>query len=229
MTVPDTLELRGAGLTYGVGASRTVALAPTDLRVQPGESVAVVGRSGAGKTTIADLALGLRLPTQGQVLVAGRPWSGPRTAPPRGRRRLVQGVPQDASATLPPRWTVGRTLRTAVRRLIGHDDVESRVLRAADVALLERELLDRRPHELSGGQAQRAAIARALVVDPVLVVADEPTSALDGETAHHVADGLLALAADGVALLLVTHDLGLAARCRRRVVVQAGDAVEKPW
>lgn len=228
MSVPVTLELRGAGLTYGAGSSRTVALAPTDLRVRPGESVAVVGRSGAGKTTIADLALGLRLPTQGEVLVAGLPWSDPRTAPPRGRRRLVQGVPQDASATLPPRWTVGRTLRTAVRRLVGTDDVESRVRRAADVAHLEPELLDRRPHELSGGQAQRAAIARALVVDPVLVVADEPTSALDGETAGRVADSLLALAAAGVAVLLVTHDRALAARCLRRVVVQGGHAVEEP-
>lgn len=222
-----TLELRSAGLTYGTGPTRTVALAPTDLRVLPGESLAVVGRSGAGKSTLAELALGLRRPTHGQVLVTGLPWADPRRTPPRRLRRLVQGVPQDAAATLPPRWTVGRTLRTAVRRLLPYDDVERRVRAAAAAADLERELLDRHPHELSGGQAQRAAIARALVVGPALVIADEPTSALDAGTSSRVADGLLELTASGeVAILIVTHDRALAARCARQVVVNDGLAVE---
>lgn len=223
-----TLQLRGAGLTYGSGASRTVALAPTDLSVLAGESVAVVGRSGAGKSTLADLALGLRRPTYGQVLVAGAPWSDPRRTPPRRQRRLVQGVPQDAAATLPPRWTIAATLATAVRRLLPHEDVESRVRAAAAAARLEAELLDRLPHELSGGQAQRAAIARALVVGPALVVADEPTSALDPSTSAEVAEGLLELTAGRtVALLVVTHDTALASRCTRRIVVTAGEATER--
>lgn len=97
----------------------------------------------------------------------------------------------------------------------------ARVVRAAEIAHLDPALLDRRPGELSGGQAQRAAIARAVALEPALIVADEPTSALDGHTSDAVAVAVLDLAATlGTALLIVTHDASLAARCddRREIV-----------
>lgn len=221
------LQLAAAGVTHRHGRRATVALHPTDLRVHAGETVALVGRSGAGKTTLAELALGLRRPTTGRVLVEGRHWVDARRPPPRAGRGLVQGVPQDAAASLPPRWTVRRTLTTAARCLVPGADADARARHAARTVRLDAELLDRRPAQLSGGQAQRAALARALVADPALLVADEPTSALDPRTAAAVADELLALArTHGLALLLVTHDPALAVRCDRRVVLDAGTAVE---
>ncbi|WP_142161231.1 ATP-binding cassette domain-containing protein [Cellulomonas sp. SLBN-39] len=222
------LRLDAAGVTYRHGRRATVALHPTDLSVHAGEAVALVGRSGAGKTTLAELALGLRRPTTGRVLVAGQRWADARRPPRRRVRGLVQGVPQDAAASLPPAWTVRRTLTTAARRLVPGDDAEARADRAAATVRLDPALLDRRPAQLSGGQAQRAALARALVADPALLVADEPTSALDPATAAAVSDELLTLArSDGRALLLVTHDPDLAARCDRQVLLTAGHAVEE--
>jgi peptide/nickel transport system ATP-binding protein len=181
-----------------------------------------VGRSGAGKSTLADIVLGLRPPAGGSVSVCGEEWSTPSRRPSRHRRRLVQGVPQDPAAAFVPRWTLRRSIDQAVRRLTGEHDTEARVRRAAELARLDPDLLDRRPSEVSGGQAQRAAIARALAAGPAVLVADEPTSALDPATALAVSSALLEIAAESdLALLLVTHDPAFAARCTRTLTITA--------
>lgn len=137
----------------------------------------------------------------------------------------MQGVPQDPSAAFVPRWTLRTSIVHAVRALTDHTDVDERIDAAATLAELDPALLDRRLSEVSGGQAQRAAIARALAVGPAVVVADEPTSALDPETAVQVSTALLGLArTTGIALLLVTHDPALAARCDRTVTITAPHA-----
>ncbi|WP_115788555.1 ATP-binding cassette domain-containing protein [Arthrobacter silvisoli] len=219
---PPVLEISELTAVHGHGKHARPVLSPTSFTVMAGESVAVVGRSGAGKSTLADIALGLRNPAGGHVLVAGKDWCLPTRRPPHGLRHLVQGVPQDPAAAFVPRWTLRRSIGQAVHRLTGDHEVERRIRRAAELARLDHALLDRRPGEVSGGQAQRAALARALAVDPVLLVADEPTSALDAGTAAAVSGSLLSLVQEtGIALLLVTHDPALAARCSRTITLTA--------
>ncbi|MFD6142443.1 ABC transporter ATP-binding protein [Promicromonospora sp. NPDC060271] len=221
LTAP-TLTIERVTAVHGRGAQARAVLAPTSLDVRPGESVAVVGRSGTGKSTLADIVLGLRTPAGGRVLVGGTEWCTPSGRPPRSERRLVQGVPQDPLAAFVPRWTLGRSIEQAVRRLTGDDDIKSRVHRAARLARLDLELLGRRPSEVSGGQAQRAAIVRAVAPGPAVLVADEPTSALDADTAGVVSAALLSITQElGIALLLVTHDPAVAARCTRTVTITA--------
>jgi peptide/nickel transport system ATP-binding protein len=221
LTVP-TLTIERVTAVHGRGAQARAVLAPTSLDIRPGESVAVVGRSGAGKSTLADIALGLRTPAGGRVLVGGNEWCTPSGRPPRNERRLVQGVPQDPLAAFVPRWTLGRSIEQAVRRLTGDDDIKSRVHRAAQLARLDLELLGRRPSEVSGGQAQRAAIVRAVAPGPAVLVADEPTSALDADTASAVSAALLSITQElGIALLLVTHDPAVAERCTRTLTITA--------
>ena len=215
----DTLlETDGVTAAYGRGAQSRRVLEPTSLRIRPGESLAVVGRSGAGKSTLADVVLGLRTPASGCVTVRGQQWHTPTARPPRHGRHLVQGVPQDPGAAFVPRWTLRQSIAHAIHRLTGDRSTDTRIRHAADLARLDQHLLDRRPAEISGGQAQRAAITRALAVDPAVIVADEPTSALDPDTAVAVSEALLGIVAEQrLALLLVTHDPTIAARCTRTI------------
>lgn len=228
-------------VVHGTGRQSRTTLAPTSLTVHHGESLAVVGRSGAGKSTLADVVLGLRLPASGAVTVCGEHWCSATRRPATRLRGLVQGIPQDPVAAFVPRWTVRQSIERAIRslsrsapdgpgahpadqnRLGDHSlDTEARISRAAELAHLEPSLLDKRASEISGGQAQRAAIARALAVGPTVLVADEPTSALDPRTSAEVSATLLSLVeAEGIALLLVTHDPEFAARCTRTVEITA--------
>lgn len=196
---------------------RRRVLSPTSFSLDRAGSLAVVGRSGAGKSTLAEIVLGLRLPASGSVVVDGVAWPAARA-----HRRLVQGVPQDAAASFVPRWSLGRSIADAVRRLTDGADVARRIDRAAELADLDRALLDHRPAEVSGGQAQRAAIVRALAVEPAVLVADEPTSALDPDRTALVSQALVDIArSTGTALLLITHDPAVAARCDRTLTLTA--------
>ncbi len=221
-TETGLVRVEQATLRHGRRANAVTALQPTTLALHVGERVAVVGRSGAGKSSLADIILGLRRPTAGRVLLDGQLWTSAHKDPPRGLRHLIQGVPQDALASFPPRWTIRRTLTHARTRLRGAADPDA-VDKAAQAARLDPALLDRRPGELSGGQAQRAAIARALIADPRVIVADEPTSALDDATAAEVTTELATLSSErGTTLILITHDPSLAAWCDRVLTVHDG-------
>lgn len=222
----SSLVVSGVTAVHGRGAQSRTILAPTSLEIEPGETVAVVGHSGAGKSTLADIVLGLRPPASGEVSVTGLEWCSPSCHPSRRHRRLVQGVPQDPSSAFVPRWTIRRSIEHAVRRLAWETDADTWIRHAADLAHFDPELLERRPTELSGGQVQRAAIARGLAARPAVLVADEPTSALDPKTSASVQDALLASAREaGIALMLVTHDPEFAARCDRIVTI---DPVNPP-
>ncbi|SFP00256.1 peptide/nickel transport system ATP-binding protein [Amycolatopsis arida] len=218
------LDVRGLSVRYATG---TLALSDVDLRVEPGECVALVGESGCGKTTLARAVLGLlpaRAAATGAVRVAGRGVLGAPAARLRELRgRLVGYVGQDPFAACDPLRTVGHHVAEAwrahglapppgevVRRLAALDVPEPAV-RGAE-----------HPHRWSGGMLQRATVAAATVHGPPLTVADEPTSALDADLARAALRGLRR-ASD--ALLLISHDLDLVAEHADRVVVLAGGRV----
>ena len=200
------------------------ALDGVSLSVERGSFVAVVGRSGSGKSTLLNLLGCLDQPSSGRVLLEGVDTSGlDDEAQSRLRSRVVGFLFQ--SFNLIPQMTVLENVETALL----YSDRPEREWRLRAEALLERlGILDRRGHrpsELSGGEAQRAALARALVNEPELLLADEPTGNLDSRTGEDVLALLEELVSEGRTLVLVTHDSGIAARAHRIVELKDGKLV----
>jgi peptide/nickel transport system ATP-binding protein len=197
------------------------------LRIDAGESVAVVGESGSGKTTLAMAATGLGTRGEGDIRLLGHSL---HTISRRALRRLrpeVQVVFQDPHGSLDPRQSV----RSGLRELRGLQP--ERTSWIDDTGLLGRvrlapDLLDRFPHQLSGGQAQRVCIARALLMRPRLIVADEPTSGLDVSVQADVLNLLREIrATTGAALLMISHDLAVVRSvCDSVHVMFRGEVVE---
>jgi ABC-type glutathione transport system ATPase component len=194
--------------------------------ISAGEAWGVVGESGAGKTTLMNLVLGLLEPTEGAVRLLGEAWSGLPEKQRRPRRPVLQALFQDPVASLPPHLTGWAILEEPLKI---HRRGDSRSRREAAGAMAERvkfpvPSLDQCPAQWSGGLAQRLALARALMLQPKLLVLDEPLSALDPTLAGHLLELLLELKAEGTALLFVSHDL-LAVRrlCDRMLVLYGGE------
>ncbi|GIF69135.1 hypothetical protein Ais01nite_71700 [Asanoa ishikariensis] len=218
------LEARDVGFRYPSGAP---VLDGVSFGVTPGRSVALVGESAAGKTTLLRLLLGLRRPTSGSVLFQDAPLpTGHRAA--RDFRRHVQTVFQDPYSSLDPRQKVSRIVAEPLRAL-GFTDHAPRVSAALSAVGLPVDAADRYPHEFSGGQRQRIAIARAIAVEPTVLLADEPVSALDVTTKVRIIDLLAELRATrGLTLVLVSHDLAaVASLCDETVVLERGRVVEQ--
>ncbi|MFG2516111.1 ABC transporter ATP-binding protein [Streptomyces sp. NPDC048584] len=209
----------------------TVVLRTPELDLFPGRSLAVVGRSGSGKTTLARCVAGLHRDHDGEVLLDGVPL--PRSLRDRDRAQLaaVQYVFQDAHAAFDEHRSVARQVaRTAVRlRGTDEDTAIREALTTLDALGLPEELAHRRPGRLSGGELQRAALARALLARPRVLVCDEITSGLDPVTRRGILDMLTGLARerDGLSLVLITHDLDTAALAHRIAVLDAGEIVEQ--
>jgi microcin C transport system ATP-binding protein len=202
-----------------------IAVQNAHFRIAPGETLGVVGESGSGKSTLALAALGL-LKHRGALKVDGKGWAVDRGSD-LALRRVMQVVFQDPFSSLSPRMTVeqivGEGLRVHAPEL-GTEQRRARALAAlADVGLSEAQfpsLLDRYPHEFSGGQRQRLAIARALIVDPQLLVLDEPTSALDVTIQKQVLGMLQRLQRErGLSYLLITHDVEVIRAMAHQVIV----------
>ncbi len=220
------LELRSAGFSYG---ARSV-LDDVSLAVGPGDALGIVGESGAGKSTMLQLLLGLASPREGTVLFDGVPLDRRDHALMRRFRAGVQPVFQDPYSSLDPRQRVDRIVGEPLRslRLARGDEARERVAEAVASVGLERDVLGRYPHEFSGGQRQRIAIARAIVSRPRVLLADEPVSALDVTTRVQVIELLGRLRREqGLALVMVSHDLSaVASVCDRTIVLQGGRVVE---
>ncbi|CAH2598760.1 Glutathione import ATP-binding protein GsiA [Rhodovastum atsumiense] len=236
MATDPVLEIQGLHVTYA-GRRPVPAVRGVDLRVRAGEVVAVVGESGSGKSSLAHAVLGL-LPPGGRVTGGGIRFAGTDLLR-LSERRLgrIRGagiglVPQDPGVALNPVQRVGAQI-AEVLHLHGQADRRTAWLRAeeilAEVGLDEPALRARQyPHELSGGMRQRVLIGIALACQPRLVIADEPTSALDTTVQRRVLDLLARLTRRaGSAVLLITHDLGVAAdRANRLVIMRQGGVVE---
>lgn len=220
--------MTGCGLTAsGVWKSfgAVVVLRGVDITIEEGATTGLVGASGSGKSTLVSLLLGEHPPDRGRVQFDGESLVG--RARLQRFRQQVQYVPQDPSATLDPRRTIGRQLLEPLRRFRVSGDHDRLALEAATRVGLESSHLRRRPHQLSGGQAQRAAIARALVTRPRMLLADEPVSGLDLPLRDQVLSLFRNLHAQGLGLLLVSHDLAaVRSVCERTLVFDSGRIVE---
>ena len=238
MSAAPLLEIRGVTKRYpgrrgllGGGRPAVDAAVDIDLDVAAGETTALVGESGSGKSTVALCALRLLEPDAGSVRFEGRDLTAMSQAQLRPLRPRFQAVFQDPRASLNPRMTVRDLVGEAleVHGLARGAEADTRVARAlADVGL-PVDTMGRRPAAFSGGQRQRIAIARAIVLEPRLLVCDEPTSALDLSVQAQILSLLRRLQRQrGLTMLFISHDLGVVRQLAQRVaVMDAGRIVEQ--
>ena len=226
LTAGVGLEVRGLRVVY----DGFVAIADTTFRVGPGESFGIVGESGSGKSTVLRAICGLAPRAAGDVQLVGVAPPPLAVLPAPGTkpfRRLVQMVFQDPYGSLHPRQTVDRILAEPLAiHAIG--DAEVRIERALDEVGLGDGFRFRYPHQLSGGQRQRIAIARALILEPQILLLDEPTSSLDASVQAEVLNLLDSLRRErGLSYLMVSHDLAVVTHlCEKVMVMQRGREVE---
>lgn len=188
------------------------AVDDVSFKIYPGETLGIVGESGCGKTTMGRTILKLHQPTSGQVFFEGTDIAGYKSKGMRPLRTKMQIVFQDPYSSLPPRSTVGGILAEAVKvhNIVPKEQVKDYILDVMEKCGLRDYYYERYPHEFSGGQRQRICIARALVLNPKLVVCDEPVSALDVSIQAQIINLLKKLQQErGLTYLFISHDLSV--------------------
>ena len=217
----DILVASGVRKVYRTGALEVEALAGVDLSVERGEFLAVMGPSGSGKTTLLNCLSGLDDIDDGSVLVEGRDLHTMRDAARTAHRARRMGFIFQAYNLIP---VLSATENVELPLLLNGLSTKQARVRAHEV--LERvglgHRLDHRPSELSGGEQQRVTVARALAIEPALVWADEPTGNLDTQTADRVLELLTELHAEGLTLILVTHDPAIGESAQRLITMTDG-------
>lgn len=219
------IQVRDLSVAFGRGAHAVRAARDVSFHVAQGESFGLVGESGSGKSTVLRALSGLLTNWTGAMTVGGRTL-GPRRD--KAFYKLVQMVFQDPYGSLHPRHTVDRILGepVAIHRL---GDADARIARALEDVGLGSRFRYRYPHQLSGGQRQRVAVARALILEPKVLLLDEPTSALDVSIQAEVLNLLERIKRErGLTYILVSHNLSVVAHmCARLAVMNHGAVVEE--
>ena len=206
------------------------AVADVNFTIRSGETFGLVGESGCGKTTIGKLVVGLEKPTAGSINFQGKDLSKSSAREYRKERRNIQLMFQDSYASLDPRMRAGALLREplVIQSIGSKQEQIKKVAEMLDKVGLPRSAADRYPHEFSGGQRQRLGFARALILQPELIVADEPVSALDVSIQAQVLNMMKELQRDfGLTYLFISHDLGVVRHLSDRIgVMYLGKLVE---
>ncbi|WP_307364654.1 ABC transporter ATP-binding protein [Microbacterium murale] len=210
-------------------AGTQTALHPTDLDIEAGEAIGIIGESGSGKSTLVRLLLGLDRPTAGTVSIDGKPVDATGSAHSlHWLRRQTGLVFQDPYASLDPRMSAGQIIAEPLWALGIEGDRRARVREVLAQVGLEPEMADRYPHEFSGGQRQRIALARAIAHRPRILVGDEPLSALDVTVRAQILELLdELLQTEDLTLIMVSHDIGVVQNlCDTVAVMKDGRIVE---
>ena len=218
-----TFDVRPQGAWPWTPSLTLYAVSDMSFDLMPGECLGVVGESGSGKSTLARAIVGTIPSSSGKILFEGKDLASMDTRQRRVHRRDVQMIFQDPLAALNPRMTVGEII---AEPLVTHEPGVSREERKKRVrALMDRvgllpNLINRYPHEFSGGQCQRIGIARALILNPKLIICDEPVSALDVSVQAQVINLLSELRRDmGLSMIFIAHDLSVVKHISDRIVV----------
>ncbi|MDE2409515.1 MAG: ABC transporter ATP-binding protein [Actinomycetales bacterium] len=227
----ELLNIKDVEVTYkGKGLKKDFkALKGVSLDIRAGECVGLVGESGSGKTTLGRAVLGLAPVTAGSITLEGKEIAHASRAERKDLARDIQVVFQDPYSSLNPSMSIEQILTEPLLvRDVAKGDAQQRVRELLDSVGLPEDAAHRRPREFSGGQRQRIAIARALALDPKLIVCDEPVSALDLTTQARVLDLFLEIQErTGVAYLFISHDLAVVRHLSHRVAVMyQGEIVE---
>jgi len=218
------VEMKNVAKYFGEGSSKVKALDGVDLTINEGEFVAIVGPSGSGKSTMMNLIGCLDRPTSGKVKIAGEDLSMLNDKKLTSLRNLAIGFVFQSFFLLPKTDALDNVATPLFYRGISSKEARKKAMQM----LSKLGLADRHSHqstELSGGQQQRVAIARALVTEPSLILADEPTGALDSNTGKQVMDLFQDLNKEGKTIVLITHDLDIASKAKRRITLKDGKVV----
>lgn len=218
------VEMKNVAKYFGEGSSKVKALDGVDLTIQEGEFVAIVGPSGSGKSTMMNLIGCLDRPTSGKVKIAGEDLSKLNDKKLTSLRNLAIGFVFQSFFLLPKTDALDNVATPLFYRGISSKEARKKAMQM----LSKLGLADRHSHqstELSGGQQQRVAIARALVTEPSLILADEPTGALDSNTGKQVMDLFQELNKEGKTIVLITHDLDVASKAKRRITLKDGKII----
>ncbi|MEN3051985.1 MAG: ABC transporter ATP-binding protein [Candidatus Methanosuratincola petrocarbonis] len=226
---PPLISCIGVSKLFKNGKIRLLALDETSIAVRRGETLGLVGQSGSGKTTLAKIMAGLISPTSGEVLFENFPVARLTKEALLSFRKKVQFIPQFPDLALDPTWYVYESIAEPlwIHKLARtREEALSIVLDCAAKFGLSMDQLRRKPRDLSGGEVQRAVIARALTLSPDLLIADEPTSMLDPSTRAKIMRQLMdAQKGSGFALVLVSHDIDLVKAVTERACVMLGGKI----